>query len=148
MSLRIRPARADDAARLLEVWEAAVRATHHFLSEQDVAFYRGVVRDNYLPTADLHVAVEEPDRPVGFLGLYESDIEALFVDPDLHGRGVGRALLQHARALRPDLTVSVNEQNARARGFYEAMGFRAVGRSETDPEGRPFPLIHMALGEA
>jgi putative acetyltransferase len=146
MSLRIRPARADDAARLLEVWEAAVRATHHFLSEQDVAFYRGVVRDNYLPTADLHVAVEEPDRPVGFLGLYESDIEALFVDPDLHGRGVGRALLQHARALRPDLTVSVNEQNAQARGFYEAMGFRAVGRSETDPEGRPFPLIHMALG--
>jgi putative acetyltransferase len=68
------------------------------------------------------------------------------VDPDVHGRGVGRALLQHARALRPDLTVSVNEQNARARGFYEAMGFRAVGRSETDPEGRPFPLIHMALG--
>jgi putative acetyltransferase len=124
-----------------------VRATHHFLSEADVVFYRGVIRDNYLPTADLHVAVEAPDRPLGFLGLYEADIEALFVDAACHGRGVGRALLDHARTLRPDLTVSVNEQNAQARGFYGAMGFRQVGRSETDPEGRPFPLIHMALGQ-
>ena len=145
MSLRIRPARPDDAPRLLEVWEGAVRATHHFLGEEDIQFYRGVVRDNYLPTAELYVAVEPADRPVGFLGLYESDIEALFVDPSRHGGGVGRALLAHATALRPDLTVSVNEQNTRARGFYEAMGFREVGRSETDAEGRPFPLIHMSL---
>lgn len=146
MSPLIRPARPDDALRLLEVWEAAVRATHHFLAEEDVVFYRGVIRDNYLPTADLYAAVEDQDRPVGFLGLYEGDIEALFVDPARHGRGVGRALLEHARALQPHLTVSVNEQNLQARGFYEAMGFREVGRSETDAEGRPLPLILMALG--
>ncbi|MDA4833452.1 GNAT family N-acetyltransferase, partial [Enterobacter hormaechei] len=37
----------------------------------------------------------------------------------------------------------VNEQNPDAHGFYRHCGFVAVGRSERDGSGRPFPLIHM-----
>lgn len=38
--------------------------------------------------------------------------------------------------------LDVNEQ---ARGFYEHMGFKVVGRSETDDMGDPFPILHMQL---
>ncbi|HKB39870.1 MAG TPA: hypothetical protein VKD72_25770, partial [Gemmataceae bacterium] len=44
-----------------------------------------------------------------------------------------------------ELTVDVNEQNAAARGFYEACGFVVEGRSELDDQGRPYPLLHMRL---
>ena len=39
----------------------------------------------------------------------------------------------------------VNEQNAQAAGFYARMGFRVVSHSETDPSGRPYPILHLSL---
>lgn len=41
--------------------------------------------------------------------------------------------------------VDVNEQNAQAVGFYMHMGFSIVGRSETDPDGKPYSILHLAL---
>ena len=43
------------------------------------------------------------------------------------------------------LTVDVNEQNPQAVGFYRHYGFIQVARSPLDGEGKPFPLLHMAL---
>lgn len=41
--------------------------------------------------------------------------------------------------------VTVNEQNPRARGFYERMGFRAVSRSAVDGQGNPYPVLRMRV---
>jgi putative acetyltransferase len=67
----------------------------------------------------------------------------LFVDPDLHGQGIGRALLVHAGRDHPVLELDVNEQNPAALGFYCAQGFVVTGRSATDDQGRAFPLLHL-----
>lgn len=141
----IRPSRPDDAAALFTLWLAAVRSTHDFLTEEDIAFYAGLVRDQYLPAAALLVATDGADRPVGFLGMSGRKIDTLFVDPAWHGRGIGRALVTRVLEGGPDLTVDVNEQNGAARAFYRRLGFREVGRSALDDNGRPFPLLHLAL---
>ena len=44
------------------------------------------------------------------------------------------------------LTVDVNEANVEATRFYEALGFVAVGRSPTDSDGRPYPILHLKRG--
>jgi putative acetyltransferase len=44
---------------------------------------------------------------------------------------------------RERLIPDVSEQNPQAAGFSVRQGFVAVGRSETDGEGRPFPLLHL-----
>ena len=72
-----------------------------------------------------------------------SSMEALFIDPAHRGRGIGRALVEHALDLHPALTTDVNEQNGQAIGFYERMGFVPTGRSDHDGQGRPYPLIHL-----
>lgn len=41
--------------------------------------------------------------------------------------------------------VDVNEQNPKARNFYRHLGFREYGRTESDTQGRPFPIIKMKL---
>ena len=69
----------------------------------------------------------------------------LFIDPDLRGKGIGRALLDHARSSRGQMSVDVNEQNPEAVGFYLHYGFAQTGRSPLDGEGHPFPLIHLSL---
>jgi putative acetyltransferase len=141
----IRPARDRDHAALLDLWERSVRATHDFLTESDVAFFRPLVADGLRGDAlELWVLADVADAPLGFLGLAGDQIEALFHAPEASGRGGGRRLVAHAQALRGGaLTLDVNEQNPAARAFYERLGFVLVGRSPLDGTGRPFPLLHM-----
>ena len=141
----VRQSRPDDVHDLLEVWRRAVDATHDFLSAEDRVAIDAIVAKDYLPAASLLLAVDGKDKPVAFLGGCEGEIESLFVDPSVHGRGAGRLLVEAfaSRGSGP-LTVDVNEQNAGARRFYERLGFRVTGRSPTDGEGRAYPLLHLA----
>ena len=141
--MQIRQWRAADTPRLVAIWQSAVEATHSFLAAADVAFYRPLVRDTYIPALEVWVA-EEGGAIHGFIGLSGAKVEMLFVDPAGHGRGTGRRLLDHARGLKGMLAVDVNEQNPGAHAFYRRCGFVDVGRSELDGSGKPFPLIHMA----
>ena len=144
--MRIRLARADDRPRLLELWERSVRATHHFLAENDIAMLKPLVAAELASDSlEWWVASSEGDEAIGFLGYSPGTIDALFVDPEHRGRGAGTHLVAHAQQLAGDeLRVDVNEQNDAARGFYSSLGFEVVGRSATDDGGRPFPILHMA----
>ena len=103
------------------------------------------LRDVYFPAVELWVAVDPDDQPLGFIGFNENHVEMLFVDPAHHRQGIGRALLDFGRQSRSAMSVDVNEQNPQATGFYEHYGFVQTGRSPLDGEGKPFPLLHMAL---
>ncbi|WP_312920473.1 acetyltransferase [Stutzerimonas nitrititolerans] len=141
----IRQATNADHPLLLNIWQRSVRATHHFLQESDIQELLPQLRDNYLPAVELWVAVDTEDSPLGFIGLNENHVEMLFIEPDLRGKGIGRALLDHARSSRQQMSVDVNEQNPEAVGFYLHYGFVQTGRSPLDGEGRPFPLLHLSL---
>jgi putative acetyltransferase len=145
--LAIRAAQPEDRPRLLDLWLRSVRATHRFLTEADIQALVPDVRDKALPALELWVLAADDGEPAGFLGLAGASVEALFIGPEFMRRGGGRMLLDHARRLRGRLTVEVNEQNPEAVRFYEACGFRVVGRSATDSAGRPFPLLHMKEAE-
>lgn len=142
---QIRPAQPTEHAALVMLWERSVRATHDFLSEADIAFYRPLVAEYFESSApDLWVLTDDADLPIGFLGLARDSIAALFMDPAHRGRGGGRRLVSHAQELLGGaLRVDVNEQNVRARGFYESLGFVVAGRSALDDTGRPHPILHM-----
>lgn len=138
----IRPVRPTDAARNLEIWRAAVHATHDFLLPAHLREIDDLVSRHLAAMVDW-VAADEEDRPLGFMATSGAHIDALFIDPAVHGRGLGRAFVEFMAARHPAITVDVNEQNGRAVGFYEQLGFRRVGRSPTDDQGRPYPLLHL-----
>ena len=141
--MKIRQGTPADVPRAFEIWRAAVDATHGFLSPQDRVEIDAMVATDFLPKAKLWLAVEG-ERPLGFLVMDGRTIDALFVDPAHHGRGVGTFLLDHALSLAPDALVDASEQATNALPFYLARGFRVIGRSPTDPQGRPYPLIHLS----
>ena len=136
--------RADYPA-LIELWEASVRATHHFLQEAEILALKPLILEHYLDAVTLHCARTEEGRIAGFCGLCDGKIEMLFVAPGARGSGVGRLLVSHAITQGGATLVDVNEQNEQAGGFYLKMGFTVTGRSPLDGQGKPYPLLHMAL---
>jgi len=139
----IRSSRPTDSARVLEIWRSAVDATHHFLSVEDrIAIHWEVC--GFLPQAPLTLAVDQHDRPLGFMFIDDGHMEALFVAPTAFGHGIGAALVRRGLALYPGMTTDVNEQNEPAVAFYKRMGFVQTGRSPHDGQGRLYPLIHLA----
>lgn len=142
--MNIRPAKDTDRGVLLAVWLRSVRATHDFVSPDDIASMIPLVQD-YLASAasELWVLCDDSDAVMGFMGLSGNKMESLFLAPEFHRRGAGRQLVRHAQTLHGELTVDVNEQNSAAVAFYKACGFAVEGRSELDHGGRPYPLLHL-----
>ncbi len=89
------------------------------------------------------VAQEDDGRILGFCGVQEDSLEMLFVDPAHHGEGVGSALFRFAAEKLGARRLEVNQQNPRARRFYEDRGWFVTGWRETDDAGEPFPLLQM-----
>ena len=142
--MAIREAVAADRDELVDIWLRSVRATHTFLTQDDIHALLPLVREELGgEELELWVLTDGDGRSIGFMGLSAATVEALFLDPDHRRRGGGRMLLEHARQRYGPLTVDVNEQNPEAVRFYEALGFAIVSRSPVDDAGRPFPVLHM-----
>ena len=132
-------------ADLLEIWEASVRATHHFLSNEEIIQIKEYVPQALQGVAHLIIAEDETGRQTAFMGTENNRLEMLFLSPEARGKGLGKQLLQYAVQNYDVQEVTVNEQNPQAVGFYEHLGFKTYKRTETDEEGNPYPLLYMKL---
>lgn len=130
---------------LLELWEASVRATHTFLSEEAILAIKPMVIEALAAVEKLVTATGENGAAVAFMGTEGDKIEMLFVAPEARGRGYGKMLVEYGKKILGCRFVDVNEQNPQAAGFYEKMGFRVMSRSELDGQGNPYPILHMEL---
>lgn len=127
--------------QLTEIWERSVKATHLFLSDRERGEIKKQVPQALYDVA--HLVLAEGEGPIAFMGVAGEKIEMLFIMPEERGRGLGKRLIQYGIDHYAVRTVSVNEQNPLAKGFYEHMGFQVCERRDRDEQGRPYPLLHM-----
>ena len=130
-------------ARLLSVWERSVKATHTFLSGEEIAKIKPYVPQALEQVPHLIVLEDEGGAPAAFMGIGEQKLEMLFLSPEARGKGHGKRLLQYGIERYAVREVTVNEQNPQAIGFYEHMGFQTYRRTERDEQGGPYPLLYM-----
>lgn len=132
-----------DYKALVGIWERSVRATHLFLDDNAIDEIKSVLAPCYFPNVDLY-GLSDDGLLVGFIGLREDEIEMLFIDSEKRGHGYGSALIEFAKQ-KGAAKVDVNEQNPLALAFYQAKGFRVIGRDEYDDAGRHYPILHLSL---
>ena len=138
----IRKYNADDLAGLLDVWYDASKVAHPFLTRDFLERERRNVIQEHLPIAETWV-FEEEGRVVGFIALIGNEVGGIFVTPERHGQGIGRALTDHATASRSHLDVEVFEANESGRGFYDAYGFEVVGTGVHEETGEPVLRLRL-----
>lgn len=129
---------------LIDIWERSVRATHNFLPEEEINNLKLLILNEYFHHVLLHKYVQD-GQIVGFIGTSSDNIEMLFIDPEFMGKGIGRVLINFAVTELKIEKVDVNEQNLQAIGFYEKLGFKVIGRSELDGQGKPYPILHLKI---
>lgn len=125
MSYTIRTYKSRDLDDVILAWESASRLAHPFLTEEFLDQERAAIPTVYLPNTQTWVA-EQDGAVVGFMSLLENEIGAIFVQPQYHGTGAGRALMDQAKSLHPILYVEVFEANQLGRRFYKKSGFQRV----------------------
>lgn len=131
--------------RLLTVWERSVRATHLFLSDSEIEQIKTYVPQALNGIAHLVIAEDDTCCPVAFMGIQDGVLEMLFLSPEERGKGLGKRLIQYGIKNHGVRRLTVNEQNPKAKGFYEHMGFHVYKRTDHDEQGNPYPLLYMSL---
>lgn len=134
-----------DYLKLIEIWESSVRATHDFLVEEDLQALKPLILEQYFDAVELRCAKNAQGEILGFCGVHDGNIEMLFISPDARGKGIGTMLTANAIHELGASKVDVNEQNEQALGFYLHIGFKVIGWSPVDGQGKPYPLLHMTL---
>ena len=81
--------------RLLMIWEASVRATHHFLSDAEVKQIKSYVPQALQSVSHLIIAINASNEPIGFMGTEQNRLEMLFLSPTERGKGIGKQLVQY-----------------------------------------------------
>jgi ribosomal protein S18 acetylase RimI-like enzyme len=154
-SMTVRDARMEDAAVIAAIqvagWKIAYRGIlpDRALAELDVTQREARWREILAGSTSREIVAEEDgivraflsdgpvrdaDAPAGVREIY-----ALYADPDAWGRGFGRALWTELESrLREtgcrEVTLWVLEANARARRFYESLGFVRDGATQSKPD--------------
>lgn len=131
--------------QLLLVWEDSVKATHTFLSDEEIEKIKEYIPQALKGISHLIIAIDENENPVAFMGIEENKLEMLFIKNNQRGKGLGKRLLNYGIEKYNVNELAVNEQNPQAKGFYEHMGFKVYQRNELDDQRNPYPVLYMRL---
>ena len=145
--VELRQYQHSDLEQVLSAWDNASKVGHHFLQQDFIAQERKNIPAIYLPNADTWV-VEIEKQVVGFIAIHGTEVGALFLQPEYHGRKLGKLMMDKAQQLHGDLQVEVFEKNATGRAFYQQYGFSLLERKMHDETGEILLRLNFLASES
>ena len=144
-AVTIRRAEPGDVVGIGDVWLASWRATFDFDPAYPDEVCRRWLATEIVPLNETWVAIDDRGTVIGLMALSDEMIEQLYVAPAWIGHGLGRRLVALAKEHRPTgLDLYCFVVNARARRFYERMGFAAVSFGDGSRNAERQPEVRFA----
>ncbi len=121
----IRKYHPSDIEEVIDTWFQASLLAHPFLDAAFLEKEKQHIREIYMPNTETWV-FEENDRVTGFISMMGNEVGAIFVQPEKHGTGIGKQLMDHVVLQHRELEVEVFEKNSIGRAFYDRYGFKSI----------------------
>jgi len=146
----LRPYTAADEAAAIELWRQSWQEAYPAIDfAARVDWWRERWRSELVPSATIVVA-EAAGALAGFVTVNTTTgyLDQIVVAPPHWGAGIAEMLLDEAKRLSPArLALHVNQDNARAVGFYRKHGFAVAGEDVNARSGAPVYLMKWSKGE-
>jgi ribosomal protein S18 acetylase RimI-like enzyme len=124
MNIAIRPYTNADFDVIASIWFDSWNSTGVVTQPVTLASLRKRLPQEITRGWVIHLATIGSDV-VGFLAVYENKLEQLFIVPGLQGNGLGKRLLDFAKAQNPQgFWLTTAADNDRAIRFYEREGLK------------------------
>lgn len=143
----IRQATQNDAYRIAEIEVFNYRLNFYPIFRNDKFYFEELqVSSEAEKLADEEILqntyVYDDGVVKGFIIIDGAEVWKLFVEPVLHGQGIGAVLLEYAKEVHSASSLWALEKNTRAIKFYESHGF-TVTEEKISEEGTLEYLVRM-----
>lgn len=134
----IRKFETNDLTDIMTLWLDSNLDTHIFIpSEYWLSNFYTV--KSIIPSSETYV-YEQNKTIAGFIGINNGIIEGLFVDSYMRSKGIGKELLNKAKDIHKNLTLSVYEKNKEAIRFYIRENF-VIKQKQIDKNTGEYELL-------
>ena len=133
----------EDYPYFIRIWENVVKETYDFFEEEDFVFYKKYRMPYYFNHLYFFSYRDEKGKIKGFLGVSKEKVEMLFIDNTARRQGIGKRFMNFAINNLKITKVDVNEYNRDAISFFNHLGFKVIGRSKFDKEGKNYPILYL-----
>lgn len=107
-----------DLSEVMKIWLDTNIKAHNFIPEEYWKSNYEMVKD-ILPQAEIYVHEDDATNLInGFIGLIDSYIAGIFVKDNAQSKGIGKQLLDYAKSIKSEMSLSVYKENIRAVHFY------------------------------
>ncbi|CAO1611323.1 GNAT family N-acetyltransferase [Brochothrix thermosphacta] len=119
----IRPFKPSDLDELMLIWLKTNCEAHHYIAKSYWESNFENVKE-LLPQATIMVAENKQTHKIeGFIGTMATFIAGIFVDSSSQSNGIGKLLLDSAKAHSSELLLEVYQKNTKAIAFYQREDF-------------------------
>ena len=116
---------------VMQIWKEENIKAHNFIPKEYWEEKFNYVK-SILPSAEIYVYIDK-NTIEGFIGINNNYIEGIFIKEINQNKGIGTALLEKVKQLKPKLILNVYEKNKKAIKFYEKNGIKII-KENTDKE--------------
>lgn len=128
----IRKLRESDLSAIMKIWLDTNIKSHNFVSKEYWTSNYEMVKE-ILPKSEIYVYEEDDTNLIdGFIGLLDSYLAGLFVKNTAQSKGIGKQLLDYAKSIKSEMTLSVYQKNIRAVHFYQREQFQIQSENIDD----------------
>lgn len=128
----IRKLRESDLSAVMKIWLDTNIKSHNFVSKEYWTSNYEMVKE-IIPKSEIYVYEEDDTNLIdGFIGLLDSYLAGLFVKDTAQSKGIGKQLLDYAKSIKSEMTLSVYQKNIRAIHFYQREQFQIQSENIDD----------------
>jgi len=107
--------KSSDIDTVVELWYNTSIQAHNFISAD-------YWKENKKAMAETYLAIIN-DEIVGFVGMVDNFLAAIFVQSNMQGQGIGNNLLCYIKERRKIIQLKVYKKNSNSIHFYKKQGF-------------------------